>query len=252
MDPVNTESKLRHKLKVSYWLMVINLIIFVPILRLSYLEANKNQEKIRHMSDQISRLTGKNEVCSKNEATRKDEAKEIEARDIEEKSTCVSNEPWNVYTDTTQKFEISYPTGKFIRFLCPGEGFLLEPRKTWPGINNDLRIMIEGCGRDRRYAVEILTNKVPYEIQETQTYYNIDRQTIILDGGTKAEKLIGTLDMELLVKSEPTDSYYFGVGVPEHFTRIYFQRDSTYYFISFELDDEKLIDSVLSTLRFIE
>jgi len=71
MDPVNTESKLRHKLKVSYWLMVINLIIFVPILRLSYLEANKNQEKIRHMSDQISRLTGKNEVCSKNEATRK-------------------------------------------------------------------------------------------------------------------------------------------------------------------------------------
>jgi len=186
------------------------------------------------------------------EATRKDEAKEIEARDIEEKSTCVSNEPWNVYTDTTQKFEISYPTGKFIRFLCPGEGFLLEPRKTWPGINNDLRIMIEGCGRDRRYAVEILTNKVPYEIQETQTYYNIDRQTIILDGGTKAEKLIGTLDMELLVKSEPPDSYYFGVGVPEHFTRIYFQRDSTYYFISFELDDEKLIDSVLSTLRFIE
>ena len=61
---------------------------------------------------------------------------------------------WKTYNDNENGYSIQYPPDKYIRLICPGEGFALNLKNNFEVGTLD-PVLMPSCARDGRWEIEI-------------------------------------------------------------------------------------------------
>jgi hypothetical protein len=150
---------------------------------------------------------------------------------------------WKTYEDPVYAYSIKYPSDKYFRLICPGEGFALNLKEYFAEGTTD-PVTMPSCERGGRWEVEMNVYDSSQEVEpKSDEYYSVIKELIKLDG-TQAKKYTFTPIQTPEQAEGPPAVWYMIVIINKdgktydmHFGR---QTDIDYY------------NKMLSTFKFIE
>lgn len=150
-------------------------------------------------------------------------------------SSSADTSNWKSYS-IFEGFSIKYPSDKFVRLICSGEGLILKVRTAEDTTDEQTPV---SCGRDGLFPIEVQVSKTQPTISTTsENGYNVTKKTVSVGGVNGTAYII-----------DPTDKC---LGQCHPWTyEVTLSKDGNYY--SFYLTKEEYMDifnDMLSTFSF--
>ncbi len=89
---------------------------------------------------------------------------------------------WKVYRNEIMGFEIKYPTDRFVRWACPGEGLTLLEKTSENADQEGYRP--ETCGRGGHFPIEASVPNYPLNELRSDQYTDVKEEDVIVAGNT--------------------------------------------------------------------